>query len=73
MTIVNYFHEYEHNKTDLHSNTNDAFHEDWMLQGPEDANFRSYTFVDNDLQTCGFSTIDKLRDDQVGERKQWRR
>jgi len=30
MTIANYFLECEHNKADLHSSTNDAFHEDWM-------------------------------------------
>lgn len=51
MTIVNYFHECERNKADLHSSTKDAFHEDWMLLGPEDVSFRSYIFVDNDLQT----------------------
>ena len=69
MTIVNYFCECERNKADLHSSTKDAFHEDWMLLGPEDVNFRSYIFVDNDLQTCGFSSIDKFCDDHVGGRK----
>jgi hypothetical protein len=28
--------------------------------------------VHNDLQTCGFSSIDKFCDDHVGGRKQWR-
>lgn len=73
MTIVTYFRECERNKADLHSSINDAFHEDWMLLGPEDVNFKSYIFVDNDFQTYGFSSIDKLCDDQVGGRKQWRR
>jgi hypothetical protein len=44
-----------------------------MLLDPEDVNFRSYIFVDNNLQTCGFSIIDKFCDDHVGGRKQWRR
>lgn len=70
MTIVNYFHECEYNKADLLSSTKDAFQEDWMSPGTEDVNFRSYIFVDNDLQTCGFSSIDKLCADHVGGRKQ---
>jgi len=73
MTIVNYFRECECNKADLHSVTKDAFHEDWMLLGPEDVNFRSYILVDNDLQTCSSSSIDKFCDDHMGGRKQWRR
>jgi hypothetical protein len=69
MTIVNYFCTGEHNRADLPSSTKNAPHEDWMLLGPKDVNFRSYIFVGNDLQTCGFSSTDKLCDDQeVGQR-----
>jgi len=57
------FGECERNKADLHSRTNDAFHGDWMLLGPEDVSFRSYILVENDLQTCGFSSFNKLCDD----------
>jgi hypothetical protein len=46
---------------------NDAFHKDWIRLGAEkDVDFSSYVSVDNELATCGISSIDELCDDCEG-------
>jgi hypothetical protein len=45
----------------------DAFHEDWIRLGAKkDVDFSAYVSVDNELATCGVSSINELCDDHKG-------